>query len=178
MSKKDYTEAAIGEPAESQKIFCMINKYTQGKKGLDIGCGGWKITGSVGIDIRPGAADIVDDATKGIETIFKKARKKTLIRRGLDYIFSSHLLEDFDIQEQMMLLKDWISHLKVGGHLILYVPEKGQYKGCNQAHKHEFEKGELKAIFEKLGLELTDRFVESEAGVNGYSILIAGKKIK
>lgn len=177
MSTQNYLETAIGEPAESQKIYCMISKYTEGKKGLDIGCGGWKVIDSIGIDIRPGAADIVGDITEGIEKLFTKTRKKTKLRGGFDYIFSSHLLEDFEITQQMKLLHDWLNHLKPGGHLILYVPEKGMYKGCNQAHKHEFVKGELKTIFEKLGLEITDRFVESEAGVGGYGILIAGKKL-
>lgn len=176
MSKQDYSETTIGEPAESQKIYCMINRYTDGKKGLDIGCGGWKIIGSIGIDIRPGVADVVGDITEGIEKLFTKARKKSKLRRGLDYVFSSHLLEDFDIQDQLKLLKDWIGHLKPGGHLILYVPEKGRYTGCNVAHKHEFVKGELEAMFEKLGLEMTDRYIESEAGAGGYSILIVGRK--
>lgn len=176
MSKKDYTQTAIGEPAESQKIYCMINKYTENKKGLDIGCGGWKLIGSTGIDIRTGAADIIGDITQGIEILFAKARKKTKLKGGFDYIFSSHLLEDFDVDEQIKLLKDWISHLKPGGHLILYVPEAGVYRGCNQAHKHEFSKGELETIYEQLGLEIADLFYESEAGANGYGILIVGKK--
>lgn len=176
MSKIDYTQTAVGEPAESQKIYCMISKYTEGKKGLDIGCGGWKLMGSIGIDIRTGAADIIGDITQGIEKIFTKARKKTKLKGGFDYIFSSHLLEDFDIEEQINLLKDWIAHLKPGGHIILYVPEAGVYKGCNQAHKHEFAKGELETIYKQLGLKVTDKYYESEAGTKGYGILIAGKK--
>lgn len=175
MSGKDYTETAIGEPTESQKIYCMIRKYTEGKKGIDIGCGGWKIIDSIGIDIRPGVADIVDDITKGIQRIFIDAKKKTKLRRGFDYIFSSHLLEDFAPVEQLRLLNDWINHLKTGGHLILYLPEKGVYKGCNVAHKHEFSNGEIETIFDSLGLSVSDRYYESEAET-GYGILIAGKK--
>lgn len=175
MSTNDYGETAIGESAESQKIYCMISRYTEDKIGLDIGCGGWKLIDSIGIDIRKGAADIIGDVSNGLEPLFKKARKKTILNKKFDYIFSSHLLEDFDTNEQMKMLNDWLKYIKPGGHLILYVPEKGIYKGCNQAHKHEFSKGELETIFDKLKLTVTDVYYESEADT-GYGIIIAGKK--
>lgn len=178
MSDENYTETAIGEPSESQKIYCMIQKYIDGKKGIDIGCGGWKIIGSIGIDIRPGQADIIGDIKEGLESLFIKAKKKTMLKKGFDYIFSSHLLEDFSVPEQIKLLSDWIRYIKPRGCLILYVPEKGKYKGCNIAHKHEFSNGELESMFFDLGLKITGRFYESEAGANGYGILLIGQKPK
>lgn len=177
MSTDNYTQTAVGEPTESQKIYSMINKYTDGKKGIDVGCGGWKVLGSTGIDIRTGAADIIGDITQGLEKIFIKARRKRSLNKGFDYVFSSHLLEDFEIDKQMHLLQDWVKHIKPGGYLIIYVPEKGQYKGINQAHKHEFSNGELETMFTKLNLSIVDRYYDSEAGVNGYGILLVGKKM-
>lgn len=174
MSVKDYVEPAIGEPAESQKIYCMISKYVEGKSGLDIGCGGWKIIDSIGIDIRPGMADIVGDVTNGLKSLLRKPGQRGKIKQ-YDYIFSSHLLEDFNKDDQIKLLEDWLSFLKVGGHLILYVPEKDIYKDCNQAHKREFQKGDLEELFEIFNLKITDRFYESIART-GYSILIIGQK--
>jgi SAM-dependent methyltransferase len=171
-----YVEPAIGEPAESQKVYCMVRKYTDGKCGLDIGCGGWKIIGSIGIDIRPGVADIVGDITKGLAELLKKKGQRGRPKK-YDYIFSSHLLEDFDKKQQVKLLEDWLSFLKPGGHLILYVPEKGSFQGCNLAHKREFTKGDLEELFEMFKLKIAERYYESEAK-SGYSIVLVGRKAK
>ena len=169
--REDYIESTIGEPAESEKVYCMIERFVKDKKGLDIGCGGWKILGSKGIDIREGVADYVGDITQGLANVLQYKRK---IR--FDYIFSSHLLEDFNEKEQYELLADWIEHIKPGGNLILYVPEAGAYKGYNQAHKREFKKGMIEEMFKNLGLELTDAWYESDSPSGGYSILMVGKK--
>ena len=169
--KTDYVKDAIGEPAESEKIYCMIEKFVKDKNGLDIGCGGWKIIGSQGIDIRPGVADFVGDVSKGIANVIKYKKKIEY-----DYIFSSHLLEDFDEPNQYKLLLDWIGHIKEGGKLILYVPQSGVYAGTNVAHKREFVKGDLESMYRNLDLKITDLWYESVADGNGYSILIIGEK--
>lgn len=173
---KDYPAPAVNEPSEAQKIYCMISKYTEDRVGFDIGCGGWKIIGSTGIDVRPGAADIVGDVSKGLATLLSKDKKRGRPKR-YDYIFSSHLLEDFDEQDQERILKDWINYLKPGGHLILYVPERGKYQGVNVAHKHEFTPHELRKLMMDSGLAIVDFFVESVANhLVGYSILAVGQK--
>ncbi len=169
--KEDYKATTIGEPAESEKVYCMIERLVKDKKGLDIGCGGWKILGSKGIDIREGVADYIGDVTKGLANILQYKRK---IR--YDYIFSSHLLEDFEEPIQYELLKDWIDHIKPGGLLILYVPQKGKYKGYNIAHRREFEKGDLEEMLTTLNLKITDAWYESESDSGGYSILMVGEK--
>jgi len=63
----------------------------------------------------------------------------------LDYVFSSHLLEDFDPKKTRDVLYEWLRVLKPGGHLILYLPDEQKYrKHCketgqpyNQNHKVE-----------------------------------------
>lgn len=171
--KKNYVNNAIGEPAESEKVYCMIEAHVKGKKGLDIGCGGWKIIGAKGIDIRPGVADIVGDITKGLANVLQYKRKTRF-----DYIFSSHLIEDFDEVDQYKLLLDWIEHIKPLGKLILYVPQEGLYQGCNVAHKREFNKGDLETMFKNLGIAVIGAWYESEAPSGGYSILMIGQKPK
>lgn len=171
---EDYPEPATKELSEAQRIYCMISKYTEGRAGLDIGCGGWKIIGSIGIDIRPGVADIVGDISQGLNNVFIKKRGRP---KKYDYIFSSHLLEDFDEEKQREILNDWTNYLKPGGHLILYVPERGKYKGCNVAHKHEFTPHELRKLMIDSGFTITDFLVESIVNpLTGYSILAVGKK--
>jgi predicted SAM-dependent methyltransferase len=76
----------------------------------------------------------------------------------LDYIYSSHLLEDF--QETEIVLREWLRVLKVGGKLIIFCPDEKRFrKHCketgqpyNKAHIHEdFSLQFLKEIFEKIG---------------------------
>jgi predicted SAM-dependent methyltransferase len=62
---------------------------------------------------------------------------------SLDYVFSSHLLEDFVDTEKV--LREWLRVLKLDGRLILYCPIEQKYrKHClethqpyNQSHKIE-----------------------------------------
>ena len=172
---KDYPNPAENEASESQKIYCMISKYVDGKKGLDIGCGGWKMIGSTGIDIRPGAADIIGDITKGLRYVLGQKKGRGRLKK-FDYIFSSHLLEDFEEPVQEWLIEDWVRHLKPGGHLILYVPERGKYLGVNQAHKHEFSPPELRELITIKGLTVVDFFIESIVRQGAYSIVAVGQK--
>ena len=55
----------------------------------------------------------------------------------LDYIYSSHTLEDFEDKES--LLKEWLRVLKPGGYLLLLLPDEQQYrkfeKTLNPCHK-------------------------------------------
>jgi len=60
----------------------------------------------------------------------------------LDYVFSSHVLEDFD--DTAAVLVEWCRVLRPGGMLVLFLPDQKTYaKFCedagqqsNQAHKH------------------------------------------
>lgn len=60
---------------------------------------------------------------------------------SFDFVFSSHLLEDFEDTEAV--LREWARVLKSGGNLVLYCPDEPTYREhCratgqpyNQAHK-------------------------------------------
>ncbi len=60
---------------------------------------------------------------------------------AFDFVFSSHLLEDFEDTE--MVLREWVRVLKPGGNLIIYCPDEIIYRAhCartgqtyNEAHK-------------------------------------------
>lgn len=62
----------------------------------------------------------------------------------LDYVFSSHLLEDFVDTEAV--LREWLRVLKPGGRLILFCPDEQLFRqhckatgqAYNAAHIHEF----------------------------------------
>jgi len=58
-----------------------------------------------------------------------------------DAVFSSHLLEHLKNPQQVLM--DWWRVIKVGGHLVLYLPHKEFYPnvgepGANEDHLHDF----------------------------------------
>lgn len=80
----------------------------------------------------------------------------------LDYVFSSHCLEDFEDTESVM--REWLRVIKHGGVLVLFCPDEVFYKRNseaagqtpNQAHKHaNFSLEYLKKILEIEGMPKT-----------------------
>jgi SAM-dependent methyltransferase len=80
-------------------------KYCKGR-GLDIGAGYWPLPGSTPIDseVGPGTANRIEGIPNDSQ----------------DYVFSSHCLEH--ISEWEKALDTWISKVKPGGFLFLYLP--------------------------------------------------------
>lgn len=71
---------------------------------------------------------------------------------SLDFVYSSHLLEDFE--DWLPVLNEWCRCVRIGGHIVILIPDKelwnaaiqrGQPPNC--AHKHEGRVGELTEIF-------------------------------
>lgn len=100
---------------------------------------------------------------------------------SLDFVYSSHLLEDFE--DWTPALKEWTRVLKKGGKLIVLIPdrelwcaacEKGQPP--NDAHRHEGRVGELSTYCDPLGLKvIEDRLCNCFEG--DYSILFVAEKL-
>jgi ADP-heptose:LPS heptosyltransferase/predicted SAM-dependent methyltransferase len=133
---------------EAGKVKFEIAQYTRGVV-LDFGCGPAKaFPHFIGVDsckdtelfniaIRPDVqCDIADPAA--IEATFHK--------ESADAIFSSHALEH--IENYHGALASWWSLLKVGGHLVLYLPHRDLYPnigshGANPDHKHDFTANDI-----------------------------------
>lgn len=98
----------------------------------------------------------------------------------LDFVYSSHLLEDFSDWEP--LLREWVRVLKPKGFLLVLVPDKGLWQSAmakgqpnNPAHKHESFPGELSTYAERLGLTvIQDRL--TALCPEDYTILFVAKK--
>lgn len=96
----------------------------------------------------------------------------------LDFVHSSHLLEDF--LDWVPIITEWDRVLKKGGHMIISVPDHERFRaavaggqGDNLSHKHESHVGELTKLF--TGYEvLMDKFVNDDP--KEYSIIFAAKK--
>ncbi len=99
---------------------------------------------------------------------------------SLDFVFSSHLLEDFLNWDAIIV--EWVRVLKKGGKLIILLPDKERWAAAlakgqspNCAHKHESYAGELSKYAEWLGLKvIEDRLTDFAA--EDYTILFVAEK--
>lgn len=129
---------------EAQKVRFDLVPYL-GASCLDIGCGPHKVyphfigldsckdTKLFGIEMKP---DIVGDCE----------RIPLFADGAFDTVFSSHTLEH--IVDFKGALAEWWRLVKVGGHLILYLPHKDLYPNIgtphgNPDHKHDFIPGDI-----------------------------------
>lgn len=56
---------------------------------------------------------------------------------SLDYVYSSHLFEDFELDEMKPVLQEWLRVIKPEGYLILYLPDEQRYrKDCKYRKIH------------------------------------------
>lgn len=99
---------------------------------------------------------------------------------SLDFVYSSHLLEDFLDWEPV--LREWVRCLKPGGRLIVVLPDKTlwyeqQARGQpgNPAHRHEAFVGELSIYAPTLGLEVIEDRLTNLFQYD-YSILFVAKR--
>ena len=108
--------------SETSKIRKEVLEYCNGL-GIDLGCGGDKVVeGCIGFDMPIPYTSVGNDAidVKG------DARKLPYSENYFDFVYSSHLLEDFP--NTLEILREWYRVLKPGGHLILYLPNEKVYR--------------------------------------------------
>lgn len=120
----------------------FLAKYCEGL-GLDVGYGGSAIVPSaLTFDTDPPYTNVGSD---------KQILKGSCTNLGmfcdesLDYIYSSHLLEDFSFGDLVNVIKEWRRVLKVGGLLVTNCPDQQQFlahiavtgQGNNLAHKEQ-----------------------------------------
>jgi ADP-heptose:LPS heptosyltransferase/predicted SAM-dependent methyltransferase len=170
------------EGNEAAKVKYEIVQYTRGL-GLDIGCGPHKAfphfigvdskkdTALFGIEMEPD--NVVDDAT----------RLPQVPDERLDFVFSSHLLEHID--DYQAALAEWWRVIRMGGHLVLYLPHRDLYPrigqpGANIDHKHDFAPEDITQAMEQVapsagtGWDLVVNEVRGER--NEYSFLQVYRK--
>jgi ADP-heptose:LPS heptosyltransferase len=154
---------------ESDKCRHRVIKYLRGH-GLDLGCGPNKITPhAIGVDLRRGA-DVCLDADD----------LHIFADNSLDWIYSSHLLEEMPNLEVTM--RTWWSKLKIGGRLVLYLPHKDLYpnvgkNGSNINHLHDLTPEDVIRLVKRVGsAKLLRKDVHAEE--DEYSFEIVFEKLK
>lgn len=112
--------------------------------GYDVGCNRkeWALPGSIPID--PNIDNRFDALNLPADTFGK-----------VNYIFSSHCLEHI-VEDWYNVLQYWVSNLKEGGVLFLYLPDYSQVywrPWNNRKHKHVFTPEVIYDTFKALGLK-------------------------
>jgi hypothetical protein len=119
----------------------LVIEYCQGN-GLDLGPGGDPVRPDcVGVDLPVPYIHMGDTPVN----LKGDARDLYWFKDSvLDYVYSSHLLEDFPPEEMPSVLREWLRVIKPGGYLVLYLPDEQKYRAyCerqgeprNMAHRN------------------------------------------
>jgi len=134
---------------EAAKVKYDIVRWTRGV-GLDLGCGPFKAWPHfIGVDNGH------HWGTRGADIAIPDAANLSMFASNfMNFVFSSHLLEH--MVDAKAALKEWFRVIKVGGHLVLYVPHKELYPKCgelgaNPDHKHDFDNDDVIRLMEDIG---------------------------
>lgn len=160
-----YCYTADGEPG------CGVDLASQGDSVVP-----W----AFGFDLPQAEFDYYcsGEPAKGPIQLRGKADKLPFDDKSLDFVYCSHLLEDYLREDWTRVVSEWVRVVKPGGYIIILVPERerwaaaiarGQCPNCSHAGPEPVV-GDIRKCGEALGLEvieddLTDQFE------NDYSIL-------
>lgn len=152
--KKPTPEQFKSIPNEAQRYSHLVAPYCAGC-GVDIASQGatvvpWAI--SFDLPEREFLRYSNGNPPKGPVHLRGDARRLPFETASLDFVFSSHLLEDFD--DRLVPLAEWCRCVRIGGHIIILVPDRNLWKQAldrgqppNCSHFREFAVGELTEIF-------------------------------
>lgn len=141
--------------SETSKCRARLAPFCTGY-GVDLGFGGDAITThAIRVDL-PSPYTRVGDSN--VQLGGDTARLHWFQDGVLDFIYSSHLLEDFD--DTRAVLVEWLRVLKPGGRLIIFCPDEQRFRAhCartgqpyNTQHKHaHFSLGFVKGLLKDIG---------------------------
>jgi ADP-heptose:LPS heptosyltransferase/predicted SAM-dependent methyltransferase len=162
---------------EARKVVWELVPYMHGRV-LDIGCGPYKaFPHFVGVDNgdhwgNNGAFVYVNDAQD--LSLFSD--------ESCDAVFSSHLLEHLHYRDVPKALEEWLRVVKLGGHVILYLPDEDEYPKCgtqyaNADHKWDCSYDKVVKAMEQIdGWDLVD--FQKRNGGDEYSLWFVFRKTK
>ena len=166
--------------SETAKHMEIARPYTEGS-GIDIGSGGNPVVPwAIQIDLPLHEYVTYNPKRPDGHIHFRGDCRDLPFQDGvLDWVHSSHVLEDF--MDWSPVLKEWDRVLKVGGFLMVAVPDRERFRGAvargqgdNLGHKHESRVGELSTYLSRTYHVFLDDFVSDNP--EEYSILFVGRK--
>lgn len=162
--------------SETKYIRETVLPYCVGK-GLDLGCGGDKITPDCfGFDLPKPYTKVGDD----IIEMWGDARCLPFNDDVLDYVYSSHLLEDFLNTKDVLC--EWLRVVKPNGFLIIYCPDEQVYRNyCKETGQdynlaHCVSDMSLPYMLDIIS-DMSVEVVYRDLLVNFYSFLLVLRKV-
>lgn len=125
------------EETDLRPEFLAMEKFCRGL-GLDVGCGTNRLSPTVmTTDWFPHAdADLIWNCVhEGGRYIYPFRDNR------FDFIFASHVLEDFAPDEIQWVMDEWLRMIKPNGYLVILVPdiEGGRYPGIDEVFTDQDE---------------------------------------
>lgn len=163
---------------EAEKIRFEVLPYLS-RGGLDIGCGPQKVwPHMIGIDSGKDT-ELFGVAMKPDIVVSSAERLALFADNSVESVFSSHLLEH--IVDWQAALREWWRLVKVGGHLVLYLPHADFYPnvgefGANPDHKHDFQPSDITDFFRLAFPDWTLMEDQPRNDGNEYSFLLVLRK--
>ena len=119
--------------SETSKHRGRLAPYCTGY-GIDIGFGGDPITpNAIRVDMEVPYAYAGENGVQ----LGGDCRNLFWFADGvLDFVYSSHVLEDFDVNQTIPVMTEWTRILKEGGRLILLQPDQQRYAAYCQKTGH------------------------------------------
>ncbi len=139
--------------SESAKYLHLVRGFLEGN-GVDIASGGWPIVPwAIQVELTPDKFKWYNQRPIPEHIEWKgDARVLPFKDQTLDFVFSSHYLED--VEHWLPVLAEWCRCIKVGGFIVIILPDKKLWadalargQPCNCEHRHEGEVGELTRVF-------------------------------
>ncbi len=151
-----------------------IQEWVKGLNFIDIGCSSRKkLSHAIGVDLDRNGG-------KCPEWVFNEKDGLPFKERTLDGIIASHCIEH--IENPIETLEEWGKLLKVGGRIILIVPDvnftpKMGTEGCDPTHLWDFTTESFKSeILDKLDKDFLNILYHAQIG-NSWSFLTVLERI-
>lgn len=102
----------------------------------------------------------------------------------LDFVYSSHVLEDFAESETLPIITEWARVLRPGGHLVLLLPDQQRYlRHCERENArynehHSIDHFSLRYVTEVAGLHGNLEAVAAFPELGEYSFGVVFKKTR
>mgnify|MGYP000851827881 FL=1 len=171
-------------PSESFKYAHLVEPYLEGC-GIDVGSQGWPVVPwAISYDLPKD--QFVDycggAASKGVIHLRGLAERLPFLDQTLDFVYSSHLIEDYEYHDWPRLVSGWARCLKHGGYVVVICPERERWHNYvagggipNHHHRHEGMLGDFASVALKRRLKL---IVESLTNVypGDYSMFAVMQK--
>ena len=112
------------EKSETSGVRGLLSRYCIGD-GLDVGFGGDPIVPTaICLDMLKPYTNLGDAP----QHLHGTASNLPFKDGTLDYVYSSHIIEDFTYEAQCVLVHEWARVIRKGGILILCAPDEQRYR--------------------------------------------------